>query len=110
MESNRRHPLNTEGDFYVLDRSCIECQAPEREAPDLMGHDCPERPGYQCFFQKQPATNDELERAIHAVAVGCCGSVRYGGTDPFVLRRLQELRAEDACDFPRRRWWQFWKG
>src|SRR4051794_15988361 len=95
-----RHPLNAAGDFYVVDGYCISCTAPEHEAPDLMGHDCAERPGYQCFFRRQPGTSEELDRAMRAVAVGCCGSVRYGGTDPAVLKRLAKLRATDACDHP----------
>ena len=98
MSKPGRHPLNAIGDFYVLDDYCISCEAPENEAPDLMGHYCAERPGYQCFFRKQPTTPEELDRAIWAVAVGCCGAVRYGSTDPAVLKRLTELRSADACD------------
>jgi hypothetical protein len=99
MDKPPRHPLNAAGDFYVIDGCCIACEAPEREAPDLMGHDCEERPGYQCYFRRQPSTPEELERAIWAVAVGCCGSVRYGGADLAVVHRLAELGAgADACD------------
>lgn len=91
----RRHPLNAVGDFYVLDGECIACQSPEADAPDLIGH---VEENYHCFFRRQPETPEELERAIRAVANGCCGGVRYGGTNSKVLQRLAELRASDACD------------
>jgi hypothetical protein len=84
----RRYPLNAVGDFYVADGMCIACTAPEHEAPDLMAHDPSAHAGYHCYFKRQPKTPEELERAIRAVAVGCCGAVRYGGRDPEVIRRL----------------------
>ena len=96
MVELRRHPLNAAGDFYVVDGWCISCEAPEREAPDLMGHECAERPGHQCFFRQQPGTPEELERAVSAVLVGCCGAVRYGGTDRGIIERLGNDPA--ACD------------
>jgi hypothetical protein len=77
--------LNSPGDFYVLDGMCIACTAPEHEAPSLMSHD--ESAGYHCYFKCQPETIEETESAIWAVAVGCCGAVRYGGRDPQVIRR-----------------------
>jgi hypothetical protein len=88
MDGLQRHPLNAAGDFYVVDGWCIACEAPEREAPDLMGHECAERPGYQCFFRRQPGTPEELERAVSALLVGCCGAVRYGGMDRVIIERL----------------------
>jgi hypothetical protein len=98
MVQFRRHPLNVTGDFYVADGLCIMCTAPEHEAPDLMGHDVAAGGGYHCYFQRQPTTAEEFGRAIRAVAVGCCGAVRYGGTDPEILRRLADLDAAGACD------------
>jgi hypothetical protein len=86
VDKQRRYALNAAGDFYVADGLCIACTAPEHLA------------GYHCYFKRQPGTALELQRAVMAVAVGCCGSVRYGGTDPVVLERLAELHASDACD------------
>lgn len=98
MVSMTRYPLNVPGDFYVLEGMCICCTAPEAEAPDLMSHDPAAHCRYHCYFKKQPSTPEELERAIWAVAVGCCGAVRYGGSDETILERLSKLRASDACD------------
>lgn len=95
MEEYRRYPLNVEGDFYVLDGMCIACTAPEHEAPDLMAH---EAGSHHCYFRRQPRTPDELEQAVMAVAVGCCGAVRYGGTDPAVRLRLTQLGFAEVCD------------
>jgi hypothetical protein len=61
-----------------------------------MGHD---EPDYHCYFKNQPETPDELERAIRAVGVSCCGAVRYGGKDPEVLKKLADLNPQ-ACDAP----------
>jgi len=98
VDKQRRYALNAAGDFYVADGLCIACTAPEHEAPELMAYDPNALAGYHCYFKRQPGTALELQRAVMAVAVGCCGSVRYGGTDPVVLERLAELHASDACD------------
>jgi hypothetical protein len=98
VDQHRRHTLNAAGDFYVADGMCIACTAPEHEAPDLMSHSPEAHAGYHCHFKCQPTTPDEWQRAVMAVAVGCCGAVRYGGTDPAILRRLAELSAADMCD------------
>lgn len=89
----KSHPRNAPGDFYVLDGCCIACTAPEHEAPDLIEHD----EANHCYFKRQPRTREEEDRAIMAVAVGCCGAVRYGGQDPRIIRRLVELGSDD-CD------------
>src|SRR5262245_22568795 len=94
------YTLNASGDFYVADGMCIACQAPEREAPDLMANDPTAHAGYHCYFKRQPTTPNELEQAIWAVAVGCCGAVRYAGSNAAVLCRLQELGSAEACDEP----------
>ena len=52
-------PSNAPGDFYVAKDECIACLAPEGEAPDLMGFDEAEN---SCFFRRQPATPDKLDR------------------------------------------------
>jgi len=95
--SRRAYPLNAPGDFYVEDQMCIACAAPEHEAPDLMAHDSGDH--YHCYFKRQPQTRREVDRAIMAVAVGCCGAVRYGGHDRQIVEKLTSLRPmEDLCD------------
>jgi hypothetical protein len=98
MQQPRRYPLNAQGDFYVEFDRCIACSAPEHEAPELMANDPTAPSGYHCYFKRQPHTPEELQRAIMAVAVGCCGAVRYGGSDAVVIGRLAELGVPGACD------------
>jgi hypothetical protein len=92
MDQRKAFHLNAPGDFYVEDQMCISCTAPEHEAPDLMAHDTGKH--YHCYFKRQPQTPDETERAVRAVIVGCCGAVRYRGTDPRIIAVL----GKDACD------------
>jgi hypothetical protein len=91
------HPKNAPGPFYVHNRHCISCEAPEYEAPDVMNH-VGDSTGYHCYFQRQPSSPEEVEQAIRAVWVSCCGAVRYGGDDAKILLRLQALRCEESCD------------
>ena len=95
--AEERTPLNAPGPFYVARDQCITCMAPEAEAPSLMAFD-EERSS--CYFRRQPETADETYRAIRAVWVSCCGAVRYGGTDPAVVRRLVNLGLEGQVDEP----------
>jgi hypothetical protein len=48
-----------------------------------------------CYFRKQPKTAEELDRAIKAVGVSCCGAYRYAGVDAAVKEKLR-LAGEDA--------------
>lgn len=100
-----RHPQNAPGPFFVENDCCIACGAPEREAPDLMAHEDSEETGYHCYFRKQPSTPEQLDQAIRAVWVSCCGAVQYGGEDPDVLRRLSQLRERGARRAGVWRWW-----
>jgi hypothetical protein len=59
-----------------------------------MAHDA----SNHCYFSAQPTTPTELEQAVMAVAVGCCGAVRYAGKDHAVIRRLGELGAAEMSD------------
>jgi hypothetical protein len=93
----QRHPLNAPGDFYVLNDMCIACEAPECEAPDLVGH-CGDRGTYHCYFKRQPKTTAEISDAISAVVVSCCRAVRYGGDDHSIIARVAELNRADSCD------------
>ena len=87
---------HTQGDFYVLDGVCITCGAPEAEAPDLIEHQKSEY-GH-CYFKKQPETEDEIERAINAVAVSCIAGLRYRGTNENILKKLYEIGEQYQCD------------
>ena len=95
MVHRERFPLNVAGDFSVEDGVCMACTAPSIEAPDLMIH---AENGLHCYFNRQPTTPEEIEQAVLAVVVSCCGGVRYAGTDPYVLRRLAEFGDSEKCD------------
>lgn len=98
MSNEKPYPKNAPGDFTVNDGECIQCCAPEAEAPDLMDND-----GTSCYFKRQPSTPEELERAINAVHVSCIAAVRYCGKDARIIARLEELeeesrrRVEEGC-------------
>lgn len=55
------------GDFYVEYGVCTACGAPQAEAPDLIDHS--DKDWVHCYFKKQPKTDDEIERAVNAIAV-----------------------------------------
>jgi hypothetical protein len=90
------YPKNAPGPFYVEDGSCVICEAPYHEAPDMMAHD--EEGGGHCYFRRQPETPEEVERAISACCVSCVSAVRYSGNDPEILRRFREVGRIGACD------------
>ena len=79
----KRYPKNCEGDFFVEDGECILCTLPVSEAPALMECD-----DLSCYFKKQPKTDEEIGDAISAIAVSCCGAVKYCGTDKEVIKRM----------------------
>ncbi len=89
-----RTPLNAAGDFYVERDTCLNCMAPHREAPELMGHD--EETG--CYFKRQPATPKESEQAVEAVRHSCVEALRYGGTNASILARLRAKGCGHLCD------------
>lgn len=91
-----RYPENSQGDFYVENQVCISCGAPESVAPDLIEHSKLEY-GH-CYFKKQPQAQDEIDRAINAVAVSCISGLRYGGKDEKILKRLHEIGEAQQCD------------
>lgn len=83
------------GDFYVQDTCCLSCGVPQAIAADLVGWTNENHS--QCYWIKQPETQDELERAIkiiHAQELGCH---RYAGNDPAIVRRLPA----EECDYLR---------
>lgn len=52
-----------------------------------------------CYFKKQSKTEDEIERAINAIAVSCISGLRYGGTDEKILKRLYEIGEGGQGDY-----------
>jgi hypothetical protein len=97
-----RYPENAPGPFYVEKDLCLICCTPESAAPDLIGfYKDPSGTHREshCYFKKQPETPEELERAIEAMHLCCCGAYRYGGSDPAIIRRLIELNVgKDQID------------
>lgn len=94
------HPKNAPGPFYVENNECIACGAPHAVAPDLMEWDhipSPQGGTYEhCYFKKQPSTPEELRQAIEAIAISCCGAIRYKGKDSEICKRLKENGCGDA--------------
>lgn len=84
-ETPIRFEKNVAGDFYTTG-DCLACDAPEYEAPDLLAplneNNC------DTYFVRQPETAEEIERACRALEVCCVAALRYGGTDPKIIRRL----------------------
>ena len=104
--TRHRFRQNVPGPFYTTG-DCLACDAPEHEAPDLLA------PLIGCnsdtYFVRQPSTPDEVERACRALEVCCVLALRYGGSDPNIIRRLGN--DPDYCDrllpggpIPRRDW------
>ena len=90
------HPENAEGPFYVRNGECMSCGAPELQAPTMLAHDGKGN----CFFARQPSTQEETDEAILGLWASCCGAVRYRGQNREVLIRLAELGLVDTCDYP----------
>ena len=90
-----RTPLNVDGDFYVEKDVCLNCMAPESEAPELMGFD---KEAYSCYFKRQPQTPDELKHAMEAIRCSCVEALRYAVNNPTIIERLQAKNCESQCD------------
>jgi len=90
---SKPYPKNAPGDFFVGDGECIECRAPEQEAPQLMTHD---ETGH-CYFRRQPETLAEVEEAVSACCVSCVEAVYYQGKDQVVINRLKERGMSIVC-------------
>lgn len=111
----QRVPENAPGDFYVARDVCTRCCVPHGEAPELLNDT--EVPFRECYFRRQPRNEIEVEQAIRAISVSCVRALRYGGNDPKILARLQELDGPDACDAvetpqdekPPRQWLRWWR-
>ena len=95
MDQYTRHRFrkNVPGPFYTTG-DCLACDAPEHEAPDLLAPLIGDN--LDTYFVRQPTTPDEVERACRALEVCCVIALRYGGTDPNIIRRLGN--EPDYCD------------
>jgi hypothetical protein len=85
QETPIRFEKNVAGDFYTTGE-CLACDAPESEARDLLAP--LENDNFDTYFVKQPETAEEIERACRALEVCCVAALRYGGTNPEIIRRL----------------------
>jgi len=103
-----RFPGNADGPFYTTGHECVgvtefggmmadclQCQAPEHEAPDLLAPVNEEN--LNTYFVRQPATQEEMERACNAICVCCVAALRYGGQDRKIIERLGN--SPEFCDF-----------
>jgi uncharacterized protein (TIGR02996 family) len=84
-EHPRRCSLNVVGPFYTCG-DCLFCGAPEAEALDLLAE--LDLGNNTTYFVRQPRTTAEIERACQAAMVCCVADLRYGGTDPKIIKRL----------------------
>jgi hypothetical protein len=89
------HSGNAPGPFYVVRGECLACWAAVDQAPDMMhsgGSDL------HCRFAHQPRTEEEISRAICAIAACCTHAIRYAGTEKTVLDRLSNASTSARCD------------
>lgn len=88
---DKPYPKNVPGSFYVVNSECMTCGYPHVLAPDLMAWDA-DAQGREnhCYFKKQPETPQEIDQAIKAIEGSCCGALRYSGSDPKILQKLQK--------------------
>lgn len=92
---NDKYPTNSRKGFYVEMDACIACGAPQPEAPELIDHT---KEDGDCYFKKQPETEEELVKAIKAMWVSCINGLRYGGNDEAIIKRLYQVGLGDLCD------------
>ena len=92
-DTRHRFRKNVPGPFYTTG-DCLACDAPEQEAPDLLAPLTGDNS--DTYFVRQPKRPDEIERACRALEVCCVAALRYGGTDPNIIRRLGN--EPDYCD------------
>lgn len=126
-ENRERFEKNVPGPFYT-NGDCLACDAPEFEAPQLLAPLTSDN--YDTYFVRQPETPAEIEQACRALEVCCVAALRYGASDPAIVRRLgndplycdhllpggviprpdwMKAQREAALRKQKKRWWQFWK-
>jgi hypothetical protein len=82
--------------FYIESGCCLACGVPYANEPELFGSD----ENGECFLKRQPGTPAEIIRMIEMVYAADLRCIRYGGSDPNILRRLAELGESEVCDQP----------
>ena len=106
----RRFPKNADGPFYTTGSQtpetnaadaamvwcgdCMQCEAPEAEAPELLAPLNDDN--LDTYFVKQPTTSSEIANACMAARVCCLSALRYGGRDQSIIKQLQNDPA--MCD------------
>jgi hypothetical protein len=95
---------NRGGDFYTACDLCVTCDIPHAKAPNLMAY-VVHPDSTHCVFTRQPRTPEEVESAIDAMCNSEVCGIRYGGTDPEILRRVASRwpSGEGTTDHPRKR-------
>jgi hypothetical protein len=91
-----KYPENVSGPFWVECDLCMFCRAPESVAPGLIGFS---EAKSHCYFKKQPDTVAELDQAIKAVELSCCGAYHYAGEDEETKRKLKDAGCQEAIDY-----------
>lgn len=96
---DKPYPKNAPGPFYVVNSECMTCGYPHVLALDLIAWDTDaEGRESHCYFKKQPETPQEIDQAVDAINGSCCGAVRYAGSDPEIIQKLNDVGCEDAID------------
>jgi hypothetical protein len=80
-----RFHKNPPGPFYTTGE-CLACTMPEAVAPSLLAEINDDNG--DTYFMRQPETPEEVDLACRAAFVCCVGSIRYGGHDSNIIRRL----------------------
>ena len=91
--SKKAYKLNAPGDFFIEDGECLACTLPISKSPNLIGED-----DFHCYFKKQPKSDEEIEDAIFAMEVSCCGAVRYKGKDTNIIEKIKAKNLEGQLD------------
>jgi hypothetical protein len=96
MPPKKRYALNVVGPFYVEDGCCTSCGVPQSIAPALFT----ENEHMHCYVRRQPGTDAETDAMLRVIATQELRCIRYGGSNPAILRRLVEGGEGEQCDEP----------
>ena len=93
-------PRNAPGDFYVRTECCTGCDYPRAAAPDLFDRGPDGTGKYSCYVRRQPATQQELEQMVSVLEGQEFDCIRYSGSAPAILNRLNQETIRTCCDLP----------